>query len=50
MNIRVRKVLENWITDAGTVDKVAHKIAMTTPRYAYEDIMDHIRYFQFKGT
>ncbi|XP_048758538.2 uncharacterized protein LOC125668424 [Ostrea edulis] len=46
INIHVRKVLGNWITDLAVVDKVAHKIVMAAQRLLYGDIMEHIEYFQ----
>lgn len=49
MNTRARKILENWITDTATVDKVTQKIVMSAHRHTYGEIMDNIRYFQFKG-
>ncbi|XP_048776501.2 uncharacterized protein LOC125680776 [Ostrea edulis] len=48
MNTRARKILENWITDTATVDKVTQKIVMSAHRHTYGEIMDNIRYFQFK--
>lgn len=49
MNTRVRAILESWITDTATVDKVSQKIVLAAHRHTYGEIMEYIRYFQFKG-
>ncbi|XP_048744067.2 uncharacterized protein LOC125657509 [Ostrea edulis] len=48
MNTRVRAILESWITDTATVDKVSQKIVLAAHRHTYGEIMEYIRYFQFK--
>jgi predicted transcriptional regulator len=46
---RVRKILENWITDTTTADNVAKEIVSAAHRHTYREIMDFVRYMQIKG-
>jgi hypothetical protein len=49
MNTRVRKILENWITDTTTADNVAKEIVSAAHRRTYREIMDFVRYMQMRG-
>jgi hypothetical protein len=49
MKTRVKKILENWVTDKTSVDNMAQKIVLAAHRHTYSKIMNSIRRFQFKG-
>jgi hypothetical protein len=51
LSMRISKILEQKMKqkDTTTVDKVTQKVVMSAHRHAYEEIMDFIKYFQFRG-
>ena len=49
MKMRVKKILEAWIQDRMTVDKVTHDIVSVAHRHTYQGIVKYIRHFQMKG-
>jgi hypothetical protein len=49
MRMRVRKILERWIKDRMTVDKVTHDIVSVAHRHTYQGIVQYIRHLQMKG-
>jgi hypothetical protein len=52
LNMRIGKILEQWMKLKNTpakVDEVVQKVVLSTHRRAYEEIMEFIKYFQFRG-
>jgi hypothetical protein len=49
MRMRVRKILERWIKDRMTVDKVTLDIVSVAHRHTYQGIVQYIGHLQIKG-